>query len=192
MTPGRIAIKLFTTSPEAPVELHPAIGLFHRFIQEGRLPGLLIDVADYAHVPEGPGVILIGHDVDYAIDRTGGLTGLLTTRKRAEGVPVEELFRDTLGRAAEAVRAIESDGALGLRFATDRLEIAFPDRLAAPNTDAAGELAVKLLQPAARAALGDGVTFERIGTEDPRRMLALRVHGIEADAEALLARLGRS
>jgi len=31
------------------------------------VPGLLIDVADYAHVPDGPGVILIGHDVDYGI-----------------------------------------------------------------------------------------------------------------------------
>jgi len=194
MTPRRIAIKLFTTAPEAPVELHPFIGLFHRFIQEGTLPGLLLDVADYAHVPDGPGVILIGHDVDYGIDLAGGRAGLLTTRKRAEGVGVEELFRETLGRALQAVRAIEdaADPAIDLRFATDALEIVFPDRLAAPNRDDAYELAVKALGPVARPILGEGIAFERAGDGDPRGMLTIRITGIEGDAAALAERTGRS
>ena len=196
MTPRRIAIKLFTTRPEAPVELHPFIGIFHRFIQEGALPGLLLDVADYAHVPDGPGVILIGHDVDYGIDLTGGRAGLLTTRKRAEGVGVEELFRETLGRTLEAARVIEGEETSALRFATDTLEIAFPDRLAAPNRDDAYELVVKALDPVARPLLGEGIAFQRVGADEPRGMLTLRVTGIEGDVatlgERLLGQGGRS
>ena len=36
------------------IDLTQAIPVFHRWIQEQALPGLLIDVADYRHVPEGP------------------------------------------------------------------------------------------------------------------------------------------
>src|SRR4029077_431582 len=102
MNPQRLAIKLFATRPIAREELPPFIGVFHRFIQEAVVPGLLVDVADYAHVPDGPGVILIGHDVDYGIDLAGGRTGLLTTRKRAGDAALVPLFRDTLSRALAA------------------------------------------------------------------------------------------
>ena len=29
---------------------------------------MLIDVADYRHVPAGPGVLLIGHEANYSLD----------------------------------------------------------------------------------------------------------------------------
>ena len=67
MLPKRISVKLFTTDPEAEVDLHKYIRVFHEFIKEKKVEGLLIDVADYSHVPEGPGIVLIGHDVDYSL-----------------------------------------------------------------------------------------------------------------------------
>jgi hypothetical protein len=124
--PQRLALKLFATRPIARADLHPFIGVFHRFIQQAAVPGLLIDVADYAHVPDGPGVILIGHEVDYGIDLAGGRTGLLTTRKRGGDAGLPELFRDTLGKALAAARAIEADDAVSIRFAPDALEITVP------------------------------------------------------------------
>ena len=61
MNPQRIAIKFFVTpDPTEAVDLAPFTPLFHEFIQKASVPGLLIDVADYAHVPNGPGIILIG------------------------------------------------------------------------------------------------------------------------------------
>ncbi len=92
MNPKRIAVKFFTDEPGAPVALEPFIPLFHRFIQQATVPGLLIDVANYIHVPNGPGVVLVGHEVDYGIDAVGGRTGLLTVRKRGR--------RPAAGRAA--------------------------------------------------------------------------------------------
>ena len=136
MIPKRIALK-FSASPDpgADLDLHPAIGLFHRFIQSQSLEGLLIDVADYAHVPEGPGVVLIGHEVDYGIDLTGGTTGLLVTRKRFGALSLEEVLRDTMRKGLIALRAIEEDGSLALRFAPGSFTLQILDRLAAPNTD---------------------------------------------------------
>ena len=132
-TPQRLSIK-FPASPEPgpDADLEPFIGLFHRFIQGGRLEGLLIDVADYAHVPDGPGVMLIGHDVDYAVDQSGGQTGLLVTRKRYAGVSTAEVARDLLRKALIAIEAIHGSE-LSLRFALDRAELRLLDRLRSSN-----------------------------------------------------------
>jgi hypothetical protein len=173
MTPRRLAVKLFATDAVPRDELHRFIGIFHRFIQEAAVPGLLIDVADYAHVPDGPGVMLIGKDVDYGIDLAGGRTGLLTVRKHTGDAPLEALFRDTLSWSRAAAHALEADESAAIQFVPGELEVTFPDRLAAPNTAAAFELASKELLPAARAELGAVVRLANAAADDPRRMLTI-------------------
>jgi len=175
MTPRRLALKLFATNEIPRDELHRFIGIFHRFIQEAAVPGLLIDVADYAHVPDGPGVMLIGHDVDYGIDLARGRTGLLTVRKHTGDASLDALFRDAYASARAFARALETDEHAAIRFAPGELEISFPDRLAAPNTAAAFELASKELLPVARAELGNGVQLANAAADDPRRMLTIAV-----------------
>jgi hypothetical protein len=189
MNPLRLAIKIPATRPIPRDELHPFIGVFHRLIQEAAVPGLLIDVADYAHVPDGPGVMLIGHDVDYGIDLAGGRTGLLTVRKRAGEVELADLFRDTLAKALAAARAIEADPSVSVGFAVDEIEIAFPDRLSAPNSALAFDFAGKELLPIARAVFGSSARIENAAGPDPRRMLTLRLSGDDADLAAKIARL---
>jgi len=192
MTPKRISLKCFVApDPCAPIDLHPVIGLFHRFIQQGTLDGLLIDVADYAHVPDGPGVILIGHEVDYGIDLAEGRAGLLTTRKRLEGVVLAAALRDTWVRALRAVQAIEADAATALRFDCSRFELRLLDRLAAPNHDAAFAAASKEIEPVAALVYGaDGFALSRLDAEEPRRPLGVAISARSAtDAATLLARL---
>ena len=192
MIPRRIAIKFFASpDPGAGLDLGPAIDTFHRFIQEKKVEGLLIDVADYAHVPEGPGVVLIGHEVDYGIDRTGGRTGLLVTRKHCGDTSLRDLLRDTLRKALVAIRAIENDGSLALRFGPDAFTLQFPDRLAAPNTDDAFDAILAEAAPALSEILGDTKhEISRTNADDPRKLLTLSVEAKETvDADALLARL---
>jgi hypothetical protein len=189
MQPLRLALKLFTTRPIPREELHPFIGVFHRFIQEQAVPGLLIDVADYAHVPDGPGVMLIGNEVDYGIDLARGRTGLLTVRKRAEETDLAALFRDTLAKAFATARAIESDPSIDVRFAVDALELSLPDRRAAPNNAAAFDWVSKELAPIARAVFGASAAFENAAAADPRRMLTLDLTGDGADLATKIARL---
>ena len=199
MTPRRISAKLFAQpDPAAALDLRPFIGLFHRFIQEDALDGLLLDVADYGHVPAGPGVILIGHDVDYAIDRTDGRAGLLTTRKRHPDLPLGELLRDTLRRALIAAEQVEADASAGLRFATGEIELRFVDQLAVPNTQEAYESVCKEIEPVAIRLFGaSGFELARARADDPREMLTVTLSVLSdpgtsgaVDASALLERLG--
>jgi hypothetical protein len=189
VNPKRLAIKLFATRPIARADLHPFIGVFHRFIQDAAVPGLLVDVADYAHVPDGPGILLVGHDVDYGIDLAGGRTGLLTTRKHAGEAGLADLFCTTLANALAAARAIEADGSVSVRFAPDAIEVAFPDRLAAPNTAPAFEWVCKELEPDARAVFGAEVRFENAAGSDARKMLTVHLAGDGAGLAERIARL---
>ncbi len=49
-----INMKIFVKDPSA-IHLADAVGVFHHWIRDSVCPELLIDVADYTHVHEGPG-----------------------------------------------------------------------------------------------------------------------------------------
>ena len=188
-SPKRIAVKFFAERG-AEVPLAPFIELFHRFIQEQVVLGLLVDVADYAHVPNGPGVILIGHDVDYAIDSTAGRTGLLTTRKHygQPGSGLAEVLRDTLAKAIVAIRAIEEDGRAAVKFDTSRVEIQILDRLAVRADGTLERLSAEIAPALAEV-------FEKVETTiargDARRPPTLIVAAQQAaDVAVLCDRLG--
>lgn len=187
--PKRIAVKFFVTDPEAGADLAPFIPLFHRFIQQASVPGLLLDVADYAHVPSGPGVVLIGHDVDYGIDSVSGRTGLLVVRKRAGETPLAELLADTLSKALAMVDAIVEDGSAKIQFDLGRVEIQLLDRLAAPN-DEKGLAAVKQSVESVASKLFGQSTLARVAAEDSRVPLTIEAVAAEAaDAKTLLGRV---
>lgn len=191
--PQRLALKLHARSPKlAHADLEACVALFHRYIQQQRLPGLLLDVADYAHVQDGPGVILIGHDVDYGVDLGAGRAGLLVTRKRNRELALAELLRDTLRMAFAAAAALEADAPRALALDTGSLEIRVPDRLALRN-DAEGATA---LERAARPLLAQvygaaPLTLSHRSAADPRALLSLAVEAKGAGAAGeLLAALG--
>jgi rhodanese-related sulfurtransferase len=191
-SPSRLALKFFAAPDPGPaLALEPFIGLFHRFIQQKQLEGLLIDVADYAHVPGGPGILLVGHDVDYAIDLGGGRTGLLTVRKRCGELGFADALRDTLRKALGALVAVEASGVGDLHFGTGELQLQVLDRLAAPNADAAAGALRGPLESVLAAVYGDAGPLLERESVDPRAPLAFRVRAAAAPgAEALLARLG--
>jgi hypothetical protein len=135
-----INAKVFLQDPAA-VELERLVPIFHRWIQEQAREELLIDVADYRHVPAGPGVILIGHEANYSVDNAENRLGVRYSRK----APLAGSNLDRLTQAARAAldicRALESDPALDgkLRFNGRDVEISVNDRLLAPNNNAARE-----------------------------------------------------
>ncbi len=130
MSVNRITIKFFIADGTA-YEITNVTPIFHRWIQTEAVPGLLIDVADYKHVAEGPGIILIGHEVDYALDMGHGRAGFLTRRKRINGGTLAENLQEALATAVAAAQQFAQDTGLALR--PDEIEITFPDRLYAPN-----------------------------------------------------------
>jgi hypothetical protein len=131
-----INLKIFIENPEA-IDLADAVGVFHRWIKDGVCPEMLIDVADYLHVPGGPGILLIGHEANYSLDDRESRPGLLYNRKAA----LDGTFQSRLAQAHEAALAacdgLERDPAFGgkLKFNRNALEMFVNDRLLAPNSE---------------------------------------------------------
>jgi hypothetical protein len=123
-------VKIFAAHHE--VDLAEAIPVFQRWIQDAVCEELLIDVADYRHVPGGPGVLLVGHEAHYSLDGRG----LLYNRKAVvEGTNQDKLLQAFFA-ALEACRRLEEDLGDGLKFDGGHVEVTVNDRLLAPNTDA--------------------------------------------------------
>ena len=101
--------------------------MFHRWIKQHALPELTIDVANYAHVPKGPGVVLIGHGSDYFMDEGEGRLGLLHNRKRAGLAPGERLA-DLARRTLHAAALLERDLALTRQGPLRDRRAAVPDQ----------------------------------------------------------------
>src|SRR5687768_6050569 len=116
MQPLKIQVKIFA---ERDVPVDGYVPVFHRWIRDALIPELLIDVVDYTHVPDGPAVMLIGHDSDYALDRGGGKLGLLYANKRGASID----FPAALRRVLSAARLLEAEkeATERLAFRTDEL-----------------------------------------------------------------------
>ncbi len=184
MNPIRLAVKIPATNASG--DLAGAIPVFHRCMQQALLEGLLIDVADYLHVPNGPGVLLVGHDVDYSLNDEG----LTTTRKRQGDVSAADQLRDTLRIALGAVRAITDDGTLELDFDLARFDIIVADRLRSANTADGADAVLAELQPVLDEAFGAGATVARANAGDERAPVAFSVVlPAAADLEAVMAKL---
>jgi hypothetical protein len=131
----RLGAKLFAENPQV-VRAETYIGMFHRWIQARDLDGTPIDVADYKHVPDGPGIMLIAHDADRSIDFADGRPGAIYQRKRDLAGSLEERLVAVIRAADATADRIEADeSADGVRFGRDEIELRFHDRRLAPNSD---------------------------------------------------------
>ena len=86
-----VNIKFFVDG-ELTADLEQFINVFHRLVAEQAMDEMMIDVADYRHVPAGPGVVMVGLEADYAIDQKDGRYGLRYNRK----APLEGSNQDRL------------------------------------------------------------------------------------------------
>ena len=132
-----VNVKLILRNHAAP-DLEPLIPVFHEWIQDQPSGELLLDIADYRHVPAGPGVVLIGHEGDYSVDNTDNRLGVRYNRKAALDGSNEDRLKQAARAALHACLRLEEDPRLGLelRFSGQEIEIFINDRLLAPNTDA--------------------------------------------------------
>ena len=97
------------------------------------MPELMIDVADYMHVPNGPGIVLVGHEADYSLDYTGGNVGLRYNYKAAREGSNQEQLQHAFDNATSCCDRLEA-ALPGLKFDRSQLEITINDRAVAPNT----------------------------------------------------------
>ena len=171
-------IKIYLSNPELIKRLEDLIAVFHRWIQTSALPELLIDVANYAHVPAGPGVLLIGHDSFYSLeDGPEESLGLLYNRRsRMEGTNKERLI--TALKAILYARDLlekEESWQKKLRFSRDKYRFILNDRYFAPNNNETFSSLQGDIQAAFSEVLGHS-NFELLYEQgDPRRRFELLV-----------------
>ena len=175
-----VNVKLLVQTPEE-VDLEPLIPIFHGWIQGQDSDELLLDVADYRHVPEGPGVVLIGHQANYSVENTDSRLGVRYNRKAAlEGSNQDRLKQATRAALAAAQRLESEPGLNGkLRFNGQELELFFNDRLLAPNLDETREA----IEPELRAFLQklfSGSEFSLRYNSDPRRLFSVSISASQA------------
>ena len=128
--------KFLVSDPQS-VDLEPLIPVFHRWIQGQVCEELLLDIGDYRHVHDGPGIVLIGHQADYSLDNTHGRLGVRYNRK----APLDGRNWDRLKQAAssalKACQRLEAEAVLEgkIRFNGQEAEFFINDRLLAPNRE---------------------------------------------------------
>jgi hypothetical protein len=136
MDSSKLAVKLFIENP-SDLKSDEFVPVFHRWIQTRALDEhQLIDVADYRHVHQGPGTVLVSHEANIHADLGDGRLGLLYIRKAPLSGSFQNRLRAVLGYALKAATMLEADPALGSRvkFGTNELVLEVNDRLLAPNT----------------------------------------------------------
>jgi hypothetical protein len=131
-----INFKIFVADGPA-FELADAVPVFHQWIKDSVCPEMLIDVADYRHVPAGPGVMLIGHEANYSLDNREKRLGLLYNRKAALDGTFQSRLEQAQRAALDACDRLEQETPFRgkLKFDRSSLEVSINDRLLAPNNE---------------------------------------------------------
>ena len=184
----RIGLKVFLDESSA-LSPRDVIPVFHRWIQTRAVGGLLIDVADYTHLPTGPLVLLVAHEGRYVLDRGDDRLGLQYVRTQPMDGPLETRLRTVAGTLVRAARLLESDATLPgpVRFRGDEIDWVANDRLLAPNTPET----LSAVRPAFESFLGtlsDGAPWTLTSHAEPGTRFG--IHARTA-AGAPLEALGR-
>lgn len=190
--PKRLGVKfsLAQTPQLQPADILP---IFQRWIQEHRVPGMLIDVIDYKHVLNGPGVVLIADEADYAYDLGEGQPGLQYVRKRDLPDSLPAAMRLSFEHALLGAQALEAEAPGDLVFDYIAANISFLDRMHYRNQpEVFAEVHLKVAEIVSEI-YGAPVEISRVNP-DPRRPLALRarVSAEQVDLDDIARRLRAS
>lgn len=190
--PQRIGIRFDIRHPAA-VDLDRVIPVFHRWIQNQELDAMMIDVADYKHVQEGPGVIMLGHTDDFGIDNGiahgSHAQGFYYVRKHARMSDIQPLpvrLQEMWVSALQTARLLEQEADLEVEIDPTRIQLTIQDRLAYPFTMEALALVRDELGQFFAGAFGTDAVSLSHREPDPRYPMTWQ---IEVDGEVSLADL---
>ena len=163
------------------------VPLFHSWIQKRTVQGhLLIDVAEYDHVQNGPGTVLVAHEGNFSTDLAiGGAPGLLYMRKQPLAGDLAARIRQTLKITLQAVAALETE--TKLKFRADNPLFRIYDRLEAPNTAATFDAVKGALQTTLDLVYGSPVKLHY--KADEQGVFEIRIASVAMSATNLLGQL---
>ncbi len=170
-----VNVKIYVEG-DLPVDPADFIPVFHQWVKDKVMDELLIDVADYRHVPAGPGVLLVGLEADYDMDNTDNRWGLRYSRKAPLEGTNEDRFRQAFRSAAHACGMLEKQfaGDSPLKFSRREFELFVNDRALAPNTPETFEACKPELESFLQNLLGHD-EFDLVHRDDPRRLFGVTI-----------------
>ena len=142
---------------EGALGLDPAkvVDVMHQWVAQQAIPGvLLIDVAELLHVPNGPGVLAVGVEADYALDHTGGIWGVLYRRKTILGGANHDRIAEAITSAAQTALRLQAAFPGALNLSRWEFELIINDRGIAPNTPETWAAALPEIEAGLRRVLG--------------------------------------
>ena len=178
----RINVKFYLADPNA-LSAEDTFRIFNNWIQT-ITDEVLIDVADYSHVPEGPVTLLVGHEANYSLDNGHAEPGLLYSRKQPAEGDLSARIENAINSALKACQRLETEPSLenNVLFRGGDILIIANDRLNATN-DAEGERILRSHLEPVLTRLFAGASFAIKRDPIPQLRLNLRIH-CETDATA--------
>jgi len=189
----RIDLKVFLDAPpNYSLDLDPVLTIFDRWRQETDHPEDWVDLADYAHMHLGPGVMMAGKRAHFAVDTNEPGVGLLYRGRKDFDGAVEERLLEAFRRALRLMTRLVSEPEFpsGLPVRSEDWLVAINDRLGFPNDDATEEQ----LKPGLLATLDHifgegGYQLER--DADPQHLYSSRLRADQRrDLNELLEKAG--
>ena len=105
----KFGIKLFF-QPNGSYPSRDFIPELHRWIQNDSIPQhMLIDVVDYSHIPDGPGIMLIAHEGQFSFDLENNQPGVFYLRKTKLNGNFDERIHSVLNTAVHSAGLIQKN-----------------------------------------------------------------------------------
>lgn len=170
-----VNVKFFLNNGDA-LNLTDAVNVFHSWIQQQSLDDLLIDVADYRHVPSGPGVILVGHNAHYAFDHAEGRWGILYNRKTVVDADAVAQIGQAIAVGLDVCRKLAAEEAFQgkIDLVTDSMQVMINDRLLGENSEEGCQALEPQVKEALSKAFGEQ-DYELEPVNDRRKRLTFNV-----------------
>jgi hypothetical protein len=183
----KINVKLFLDA-SGPIDLDPFLAIFARWREQADHPAGWIDLADYAHVERGPGILLIGKQGNLSADLADPGPGILYANKQDLDGDPEERIRTSFRRGVGLIERLleEPQFPRNLTPRTDFWGLTFNDRLEVPH----GDETDRRLRPAVRAVadrlFGPGA-YQIVSDPEKTRRYGVTLHSADAPALSALA-----
>ena len=147
------------------------IPVFHRWIQDKVVDDhLLIDVADYSHIPDGPGIMLVAHEGNISLDQKNHQPGIMYMRKTEMNGNFKERFNTVLITTIQVAQRLQNNNInKNIDFVNNSFCFIANDRRLAENTLKNQNLYQdKVQQALAEVYPASGVDCESISSNNER------------------------
>ena len=132
----KFGIKLFF-KPNGSYPSKDFIPVFHNWIQTNSVPDhMLIDVIDYSHIPDGPGIMLIAHEGHFSLDKENNQPGMMYMRRAELEGSFEDRFEAVFSTSLHATQMlINNELGSEVHLLPDSFRFTTNDRLLAENNE---------------------------------------------------------